>query len=622
MSTSVSSTSSTTSNYYLLNTGTSSSLQVSGLASGIDVDSIVNKLMQAESVPLDTMNQKLQLLEWQRDDYRTMSSDLSDLLSTVNTMTLTSSYSKAATVSDSSKVTVTPASGAGNGTYTISDATLATAAMTYSDDAIVTFTDPDLKKTTNFDPTKPLFAQADNLKNGISWENNTDYVDSPEKFSVSADGATFQLSNGAVDVDSAEIRIDGNLINKVEDKSDLDSESTDYQVYIDPITGQMNFNRDVEADSEITASYQYSTVNINMTTYDSSGVEKDIAFDANASMSLNSILQKINSYGTVNTFYDSTSKRVSVSATATGDLNQNGNDITFNSPFLKTTLGMTTAVNGSDAKVTVNGMVIQPASNTFTINNTTFTLNAEIPSTQTVTVGIDTDTDGMFDKIKSFVDQYNDIIGKINDMISVAPDRDYSPLTSAQKAQMSDTDISNWNEKARQGTLYNDNILTSVLNKMRQNIYSTISGITGGSYSQLSQIGISTSSDYTAHGKLVLDESKLKSAIATDPDSVMKLFTSGNSSSSDPSSQGIAKRLFNTITNAVSQIKTQAGTTSLVNDQFNIGRSINDLSDQISSFQDHLKMIQTRYYTQFTAMESAIESANSQASYLSSMFSS
>ncbi|MCO7125021.1 flagellar filament capping protein FliD [Sporolactobacillus shoreicorticis] len=616
---SISGTSSTTtSNYYLLNTGTSSNLQISGLASGIDVDSIVNKLMQAESVPLDTMNQKLQLLEWKRDDYRSMSSQLSDLLNIVNTMTLQSSYTKAATVSDPTKVTVTPASGAGNGTYTISSATLATAAMTYSH----------VNASQDFDPSKPLIEQVTNLADGISWTTQSaqDEEGSPESHSVSADGKVFKLNNGAVNKDSLSVSVtdkDGVTTSYTvfDSEEEFNTSEEANKVLLNKTTGQLTFNNTIEKDSTIDASYEYNTVKIDLTTYDSNSNEKRIQFDANGSMSLNSILQKINSYGTVNTFYDSTSKQVSVAASATGDLNKSGNDITFNTSFLTTTLGLKEAVNGTDANVTVNGMPMTSSSNTFTINNTTFTLNQEVSSGQTVTIGIDTDTDGMFDKIKSFVDKYNETIDKINSMTSVAPNRDYSPLTAAQKAQMSDSDITNWNEKARQGTLYNDTILNSSLSKMRQDIYGAISGITGGSYSQISQIGITTSQNYMEHGKLIIDESKLQSAIASDPDSVMKLFTNGNTSTSNASSMGIAKRLFNTITDTVSKIKTQAGTVSLPNDQFYIGKSIDNLNDEISSFQDHLKMIQTRYYTQFTAMEQAIQQANSQATFIQNAFS-
>jgi flagellar hook-associated protein 2 len=602
-----------------LNTGSNSALQVSGLASGIDVDSIVNKLMAAESVPLDTMNQKLQLLEWKRDDYRTMSTQLSTLLDSVNTMTLQSSYTKAATVSDSTKVTVTPASGAGNANFTITNATLATVATNYSQESNGIATSI---ATSSFDSSKALIDQTANLKNGITWDSNTI---SDETHSVTADGATFYLNNGAVTanaitVDDGTTATDYSIFTSQDDYNN----STDLnKVLVNTTTGKLNFNNTIAKGSTITASYDYKTVNVDLTTYNSSGQAVPIQFDANGSMSLDSILQKINSYGTVNSFFDSASQQVAISTSNTGNNNSSGQEMQFNSSFFTNTLKLNSAYEqgGNDAAFTINGMSTTRHSNTFTISNTTFTLNDAIPSSQTVTVGIATDTDGMYDKIKSFVDTYNDTISKINDMIGTPTDRDYQPLTSVQKAQMSDTDITNWNEKARQGTLYNDNILTNALSTMRQNIYNVVGGITGGSYSQLAQIGITTSSDYTEHGKLEIDESKLKAAISADPNGVMKLFTSGSTSDSSTSTQGIAKRLYTTINNTISQIKTQAGTVSLANNQFYIGKSINELNTQITTFQDHLKTIQTRYYSQFTAMEEAIQQANSQASYLQSTFS-
>src|SRR3954452_8151332 len=54
-------------------------LRISGLASGMDIDEIVTNLMTAERMPLDKINQKKTYTEWQRDDYRTMNTALSEL---------------------------------------------------------------------------------------------------------------------------------------------------------------------------------------------------------------------------------------------------------------------------------------------------------------------------------------------------------------------------------------------------------------------------------------------------------------------------------------------------------------------------------------------------------------
>lgn len=44
--------------------------RIGGLASGMDIDSLVEKLMQAERMPLNKAFQRKQTLEWQRDAYR------------------------------------------------------------------------------------------------------------------------------------------------------------------------------------------------------------------------------------------------------------------------------------------------------------------------------------------------------------------------------------------------------------------------------------------------------------------------------------------------------------------------------------------------------------------------
>ncbi|WP_342479164.1 flagellar filament capping protein FliD [Paenibacillus sp. FSL H7-0350] len=53
-------------------------LRVSGMASGIDVDTIVKQMMTAKRIPLDKLTQKKQVMEWQRDNFRDVNSKLVD----------------------------------------------------------------------------------------------------------------------------------------------------------------------------------------------------------------------------------------------------------------------------------------------------------------------------------------------------------------------------------------------------------------------------------------------------------------------------------------------------------------------------------------------------------------
>lgn len=54
-------------------------MRIGGLASGMDIDTLVGDLMKAERIPLDKLAQKKTALEWQRDDYRSMNKLLDDL---------------------------------------------------------------------------------------------------------------------------------------------------------------------------------------------------------------------------------------------------------------------------------------------------------------------------------------------------------------------------------------------------------------------------------------------------------------------------------------------------------------------------------------------------------------
>lgn len=184
---------------------------------------------------------------------------------------------------------------------------------------------------------------------------------------------------------------------------------------------------------------------------------------------------------------------------------------------------------------------------------------------------------------------------------------------------MKDSDITAWTTKAQSGMLSNDSILSNALSQMRVDLYSPVSGTSSSTMNQLASIGITTSTDYLDHGKLIIsDPDKLKEALSTNPQAVMEMFTS-TSTSTNYSSQGIMQRLNTTLKNTMNLIEDKAGNTSMTTKQYLMGTSIDDMNNQISAFKLRLQDIQTRYYNQFDAMEAAIQQANSQASYLSQL---
>lgn len=107
-------------------------MRIGGLASGMDIDSLVEKLMKAERMPLDKVFQKKQTLEWKRDAYRNVNTKLKtfdDFL--FNKMILSGKMNqKTATSSNENLVSVKATSGA-TGNITIGGVSqLASAAQT------------------------------------------------------------------------------------------------------------------------------------------------------------------------------------------------------------------------------------------------------------------------------------------------------------------------------------------------------------------------------------------------------------------------------------------------------------------------------------------------------------
>lgn len=288
----------------------------------------------------------------------------------------------------------------------------------------------------------------------------------------------------------------------------------------------------------------------------------------------------------------------------------NGN-YTFNT-------GTANATAGVDATITFNGYTMKQKSNNFTINGVNYTIKGT--TNNAVNISTATDVDSIYNSIKTFVDKYNDVIKKVNDKISEKRNRDYQPLTDEQRQGMTESQIKLWEDKAKSGMLSNDSVLSSGLSKMRQDLYSPVSGSdVTPNFTQLAQIGIKTSSDFTENGKLVIDDvsNTLKQKIQEDPMAVYKLFNSGGSTYE---TKGIAKRLRDTISDVTDQVVEKAGKTSYTNTQFVLGKQLNDVSTQITDFQSKLADIENRYYRQFTAMEQAMQQANSQAGYIAQQF--
>ena len=261
------------------------------------------------------------------------------------------------------------------------------------------------------------------------------------------------------------------------------------------------------------------------------------------------------------------------------------------------------------------------STNSFTLDGVT--LNIKGQPTGSVSFTASSNVDDLYSRISNFVDAYNAIIDKVNTYVTQAPyglgsgngsTESYDPLTDAQKKEMTADEITAWNEKAQQGLLQNDQTLSSILSDLREAMERTVSasGLT------LGQIGISTAAyDYTSGGKLVIDETTLKSALQTKSDQVSQLFTDTN---------GIAANVKSVLNNYVGEYGNSGALYSIAgNKDFSTG-SGSQLDSQIADYEETIKNLKAQltteqnfWQTKFSTMESKLSVLSSQYNYLSSM---
>ncbi|SES38760.1 flagellar hook-associated protein 2 [Salipaludibacillus aurantiacus] len=369
-------------------------------------------------------------------------------------------------------------------------------------------------------------------------------------------------------------------------------------------------------------------IEFGMTTFDEQGEAVEVSFTFDENDSLNDMLSEINrSELGVQAFYDDQSQRISMSRTETGIYNteQNGDgyhpEIVFGTEegasgeFLTEVFNLDEANEsaGRNASFTFNGMEMERQSNQLTINGLNISLNDEF--TDPVTISVANNTDDIFDTVMGFVEEYNELIEMVGGKVSEEYYRDYAPLTDEQRREMSESEIELWEERAHSGLLRNDRMLTGALNQMRQDFYTPVDGA-AASFTQVAEIGITTTSNYQDGGRLEVDEAQLRAAIEEDPQAVHQLFAADGE---QPGERGIARRIRDTLAGSIEQIGRRAGRSETAsNQQFTLGREIDQAEDRISNFERRMQQVEERYWKQFTAMEQAMARANAQAEQLMS----
>ncbi|WP_028608237.1 flagellar filament capping protein FliD [Paenibacillus harenae] len=225
------------------------------------------------------------------------------------------------------------------------------------------------------------------------------------------------------------------------------------------------------------------------------------------------------------------------------------------------------------------------------------------------------DKDAIYNKISDFVKSYNDSSITIKGKLSEKAERAYQPLTSEEKKAMSEDDIKNWEQKAKQGLLGSDQILTDAYSNFRSIATSDVESITDPAKpDSLADVGITTGiydrSNPSTAGKLYVNSEKLKAAIEADPKAVIELFG------------GVAQKMFTETTNTIAKISSKAGSAGSVYNNVStaLGKIEADIEKKINILNAKINKKEDKYYLMFSTMEKAIANGNAQMSWLQSQF--
>ena len=276
-----------------------------------------------------------------------------------------------------------------------------------------------------------------------------------------------------------------------------------------------------------------------------------------------------------------------------------------------------TKVDGRDAEIMLNGAKFTSASNTFSVNGLTITAQEETANDVTITTT--EDSDGIYDMIKNFFSEYNKLINEMDSLYNAESSKGYDPLTSEEKKELSDTEVEEWEKKIKDSILRKDSTLSSVSSAMSTAL---MQGFTvNGKTMYLSDFGINTlgyfkSAENEKHAYHIngdKDDSNvsgetntLKQMIASDPETVMQFFSS------------MSTALYDTLTDKMST-STMSSAFTVYNDK-QMKSDYEDYTEKISKQEEKLNDLIDKWYSKFSAMETALAKLESKNSAVSGMF--
>ena len=281
--------------------------------------------------------------------------------------------------------------------------------------------------------------------------------------------------------------------------------------------------------------------------------------------------------------------------------------------------GYATKIEGRDARIVLNGAEFTSANNTFAVNGLTFTALAETKADEVVTVTTQDDTDGIYNMLKDFLKEYNSIINEVDKLYNADSAKGYEPLTDDEKDAMSESEAEKYETKIKDALLRRDSSLSSIRSGFVEVMSKGIE--VNGKTMYLSSFGVNTLSYFTAgdneknmyhidgdpdDASTSGNADKLKSMIASDPDTVVSFFTQ------------LSKNLYSKMNDLSKPVEGYRSYGSFYDDK-KMKTDYDDYKTKISDLEEKLADYEDKWYQKFSSMETALAKLQSSTSAVTSL---
>ena len=548
--------------------------RITGLATGLDVDSVVKETMQAYQTKIDTVDQQKKVAELQQEMYRDVIKECRNFyddyfdISKSDSILLQRNWGTTTFESSNSAISVTGNGGAEVAKYSVEVTSVAKAAS-YT-------VDPDKLNGTIY---------VNNVKVELGTDKTTEEKVKLINSALKGKGVTAKYSDFEKGIVIKTEKLGSDQSITLGGSKTIDEDSDFFTKKVDEYKNSVN--KDTRDEKKEIFEFEYNGKKITVDAKD--GVTEDKIKDA---MKEAGISIETKEDGKFSLTYEDSSKNLASGTDCKATITKDGK---------------TYEVEGNK-------------NNSITLDGVTFKFNSV--TTEEVKITGKTDTKAIKDKLVKFVDDYNKIMEKLNTLINEKRDKDYMPLTEAQKEEMTDKQIELWEKKVKEGQLSRDSDLIRIRNSMK-NAMSSLSGGTGES---LAAFGIKPVSDYNGNknGTFTIDEEALNKALENDIENVMNTFIASSKNDSDKGALQKLKSIFDT--------ETQSSTSALIKKAGMEGSSTasnNTLSNKIKKYEEKISRMETIFstkqqalYSKYARLETLMNNLNSQSSYLTSMFSS